>query len=157
MTTTKRKKLYLAGASAELELVEAAAVELEASGLFEIVEPWWERIRFVRSRGCTSDADVPDPYMAESARRNEFAISEAEVCVFRCGKAKAFSGGAGYELGLAKALREQRDFLVEGAPLAHTPRIYVVGDHRRFVGIWEPPRPILVATLEEMIALERAR
>lgn len=141
MTTKTTKKCYLAGASAELERVEATALALMAAG-FEITEPWWERIREVRSQGHMSDADAPDVYMTESAERNERGIRDADFCVFLCKLTGGFSGGMGYELGFASCVES-----VGGC-------LYVVGDHRRFVGIWTPPRPICVPSIRDVIMRE---
>lgn len=154
---TAKIPCYLAGASAEVERVEAAAEELEAAG-FEMTEPWWERIREVRSQGLHCDADFPDRYMAESARRNENGLRVAEVIVFLCKLEGGFSGGMGYELGLAKKLVQTRTVMrLQGAEAAEPPRVYVVGNHRRFVGIWEAPQPILVPTIVDVILKEKER
>ena len=33
-------------------------------------------------------------------------------------------------------------------------RVYVVGEHRRFIGVWTTPRPTLVSSVDGVIAYE---
>lgn len=161
-------KIYLAGASAEREPVEADAARLEAAG-YTITEPWWRRIHEARSLGYATDADVPNAYMAESAARNEAGIRVAQAVLFRAASVdpkRAFTAGAAYELALAKAeakwRAQQRSFLtnarwdarthqlmleVTRGALAPLP-IVIYGDAKRFIGIWEPPVPQLVGDLD---------
>lgn len=139
-TMATEQSLYLGGPSAELARVEYAASYLRAAG-WRITEPWWERVREAALMGFATDAEVPDGFMAESARRNELGIRRADRLIFLCKTGGGLSAGCAYELGYVCG---------RGMFLAASP-IYIVGDPRRFIGLWEPPRPVIVTSLEEAL------
>lgn len=138
MKKTEKGSVYLGGPSAEIVRVELAAELVRATG-WKITEPWWERVREAALMGYRTDAEVPDGFMRESARRNEAGIRCADRVIFLCKADGGFSSGCAYELGYVSGWYPTR------AP------IYVVGDPRRFIGIWEHPRLTIVASLEEAL------
>lgn len=119
-------KIYLAGPSAEIERVKSAAKTLVANG-HTITEMWWERVEEAARNGWKSDADVPDSFMDESAKRNERGIRRAQAMVVLCLDAGGLSSGASGELGLWRGSNEAD---------RRRPHAIVVGSHRRHVMTW---------------------
>jgi hypothetical protein len=129
-------RVYLAGSSAELERVLAAAVVLRDLG-HEITEPWWLRILEAKRRGWATDADVPPAFMRESAERNFAGIVTCDRFVGMCRAGGGLSSGHAYEVGVAVVTR--------GGP-----RTRLVGDPRGFVGMWVGDVRV-VQTVEEAL------
>lgn len=147
-------RIYFGGPSAEIELVIADAEKLVAAG-HSITEPWWDRIHEAKALGYAHDAEVPDDYMAESAERNEEGLLVADAIVFRMrtrpadrGRIGGPSGGLAYEFGWIKGYYAGCAFRGGDRPNP----IYIIGEPLRFIGIWTEPKPIVVSSIEDVIA-----
>lgn len=101
-------KVYLAGPSAELDRVRAAAEAIEAAG-HTITEKWWLRVEEAASHGWATDADVPSDYMEYSAWRNAVGIQDANVVIALAKSSGGFSSGCAGEIGYAIARSEKYD------------------------------------------------
>lgn len=127
-------KFYLAGPSAELDRVRAAAEAIDRAG-HVITEPWWERSEEARRNGWTSDADVPEAFMRESAERNERGMDLAQATIALCRSEGGLSVGTSYEVGFSKSMHD----------------VVIVGDPRGHVGCWT--YATVVSSIEEALAL----
>lgn len=107
-------KLYLAGPSAETQMMRGLASELEEAG-HEIVDPWWDRV----------DPNVPDDKLSDSvldasiSKCIEAINQKAEVIVAVPGTLTLrLTTGAAVEVGMAIANGDPVVLLgvVEGLP-----------------------------------------
>lgn len=130
-------RVYLAGPSAELDRVRAAAAEIEAAG-HVLTEPWWVRIERDRG-GRPTDAGVPSDALAASWRRNTQGIRDADRIVALALSGGGLSQGTREEIAWAACLNEIEWGLPDEGPVDE---LYIVGD----------PGPSLAVTACRVVA-----
>lgn len=94
-----RIPLYLAAPSRELDRVTAAVAKLEQSGLFRLVDPWWQ----TAAKWCGRDAELERTQQIRIAEMHQYHMRHARI--FWMLWPERFSHGALYELGYASSHR----------------------------------------------------
>lgn len=111
--------IYLAGPSAEIELVKETAATIEARG-HTITERWWEHVERMREAGYAADADVPLAELRAGLDANRYAIRACGAVIALCRSEGGLSVGTademGYSAGWSAGNDEYRPIIVVGAP-----------------------------------------
>lgn len=95
-----KARVYVAGASRELDRVKAMVAKLEASGLVEITSRWFDA---VEAWGVGRDAELTDDQARGHALADLQGVSEAELIWFLW--PQNHSAGAFVEFGYALSLK----------------------------------------------------
>lgn len=101
-------KIYLAGSSQEIDIIESYASRLAFAG-WEITYSWWEIIKEERASGITSDADLDIDYMVKVAREERDSVMASDVLWLLAPEKP--SRGCWVELGIALGRQTTLDHL----------------------------------------------
>ncbi len=139
-------KIYLAGPSAELSRVRAAAEMIEAYG-HQITERWWTKVS--DDGTCASDGCHDEDLLRKAARDNEAGIVAAECVIALCRSAGGISTGTAHEIGYAQALSR---FRVNFVP------VIVVGDPRGHLATrWSLITPVFLTVEGALFSFGRSK
>lgn len=92
-------RVYVIGASAEIDRVEGVIAKLREAGGIEITHDWTEDVRAARAAGHATDAALSDREARCYAMNDVEGVEAAQVVLLLAPASPSF--GAGFELGLA--------------------------------------------------------